>query len=151
MCIRQFKNDLVFLTLLSLIFVAILKGICQDFENFCKCAMDSELDSCKFNMWKKFWNWLHCFWVFVLWFCRPNISLKTIPKKKNKSLAIVWRQSDSVTHWSSMSDVFIFFSIEGNRTQISLWHHALFWMGVFGRRSLTRNLSVFRMPLKNLD
>ena len=42
------------------------------------------------------------------------------------------------------------FSMEGNRTRLSLWRHALFWMGAFGRRSLTRNSSVFRMRLKDL-
>ena len=64
-----------------------LKGNMSRFWKFCKCVMDLKLDSCRFNMWKKFWNWFYSFWVFVLWFFHPNISLKTIPKK-NKTLAM---------------------------------------------------------------
>ena len=67
----------------------VIKRNMSRFWKFCKCVMDSKLDSCRFNMWKKFWNWFYSFWAFVLWFFRQNISLKMIPKKIK-----LWQQCD---------------------------------------------------------
>ena len=124
-----------------------LKGICQDFENFVNVLWIRSFDSCRFNMWKKFWNWFYSFWAFVLWFFRPNISLKIISKKINSgnSVTTKWFSYSLVKHEQCCH-----FSIEGNQTWLSLWRHTLFWMGAFGRQSLTRNLSVFRMCFKKL-
>ena len=65
--------------------------------------------------------------------------------EKGKPQAIAWRKSVTLVN----HERFCHFSIDGNRTRVTLWRHTLFWMGPFDRWSLTRSPSVFWMHLKN--
>ena len=84
----------------------VLKGICQDFENFVNVLWIRSLIHVD----------LICERNFEIGFIVLSFRLFIFPPKyffendseKKKTLAIVWRQSDSVTHWSSVSDVAIF-------------------------------------------
>ena len=138
------------------------KGICEDFENFVNVLwILSSIHVhliCERYFEIGFKLVFKCFEYSSFDFSAQIFLLKRFRKKKNKNKNKTKQKTSGnsvTTKWFSYSLVkherCCHFSIEGDRTRLSLWRHALFWMGAFGRRSLTRNSSVFRMPLKNLS
>ena len=83
-----------------------LKGICQDFENFVNVLWIRSLIHVDLIGERNFE--IGCIVLSIRPLIFPPKYFFENDSEKNKALAILWRQSDSVTHWSSMSDVAIF-------------------------------------------
>ena len=83
-----------------------LKGICQDFENFVNVLWIRSLIHVDLIGERNFE--IGCIVLSIRPLIFPPKYFFENDSEKNKTLAILWRQSDSVTHWSSMSDVAIF-------------------------------------------